>query len=147
MPAKVVVLPNDPAWASMFGSESRLILDVLGDNAIAAHHIGSTAIPAIVAKPVIDMLIVVADIESVDVCNAEMQRRGYEVMGEYGNPTRRYFRNDNDVGIRTYHVHVFPQGSPHVNRHLAFRNFMNAHSQWASKYSELKRELVSKHSE
>jgi GrpB-like predicted nucleotidyltransferase (UPF0157 family) len=131
----------------MFNAESRLVLDALGDNAITAHHIGSTAIPAVVAKPVIDMLIVVADIALVDTCNTAMQRIGYEVMGEYGISARRYFRKDNDAGIRTHHVHVFAQRSPHVKRHLAFRDFMNAHPQWAAEYSELKRELAAKHPE
>ena len=145
MPTEVVVQTYDPSWATMFTAESRLILDALRDNAIAAHHIGSTAIPAIVAKPVIDMLIVMFDIESVDACNAAMQRLGYQVMGEYGIQKRRFFRKFSDAGSRTHHVHVFPQASPHVKRHLVFRDFMNAHPKWAAEYSKLKLELAEKH--
>ena len=147
MPIEVVVLPHDPAWIDAFNVESRLILGALGENAIAAHHIGSTAIPAVVAKPVIDILIVVTYIEDVDARNVEMKRLGYQVMGEYGIPTRRYFRKDNHAGIRTHHVHVFAQGNEQVNRHLAFRDFMNAHPSWAAQYSALKRELVATHSQ
>ncbi len=145
IPMEVIVLPHDPSWVDMFSIESRLILSAFGANAIAAHHIGSTAIPAIVAKPVVDMLIVVNDIEVVDACNVEMEKLGYEAMGEFGIPSRRYFRKDNDTGKRTYHVHVFAQGSKQVDRHLAFRDFMNAHPDWAGRYSDLKCELVAKH--
>ncbi len=147
MPMEVVVVPHDPNWVSMFNAESRLILDALGGNAIAAHHIGSTAIPAVLAKPIIDMLIVVADISLVDECNGNMQKLGYEVLGEYGIPTRRYFRKDNSSGTRTHHAHVFPHGSSHVNRHIAFRDFLNSHPEWAAKYSDLKCELVVKHAD
>ncbi|MCA9123909.1 MAG: GrpB family protein [Planctomycetaceae bacterium] len=142
MPMEVLVLPYDPAWADMFHAESQLILSALGENSIAAHHIGSTAIPGVVAKPVIDMLIVVADIEAVDRCSENMEAIGYEVMGEFGIPSRRYFRKDNDTGKRTHHVHVFADGSNHIVRHLAFRDFMKAHPEWATRYSDLKLKLV-----
>ncbi len=141
----VVLMPNDPNWIAMFKAESRLIMDALGENALAAHHIGSTAIPAIVAKPIVDMLMVVRNIELVDECNLAMQQLGYEVMGEYGIPTRRYFRKTNEAAVRIYHVHIFAEESPHVSRHLAFRDFMNAHPQWARAYSELKLELAVKY--
>jgi GrpB-like predicted nucleotidyltransferase (UPF0157 family) len=141
---KVVVLPNDPEWADKFAAESRQIMIALGENANAAHHIGSSAIPTIVAKPIVDMLIVVNDIESVDDCNSEMEALGYEVMGEYGIPTRRYFRKTNEMGVRLFHVHVFQDSSPHVNRHLAFRDFMVAHPAWAAEYSNLKQQLAAR---
>lgn len=145
MPMEVVVQPHDPKWVGMFNAESTLIVRALGANAKTAHHVGSTAIPTIWAKPIIDMLIEVADIRLVDQCNDILRRLGYEAMGEYGIPTRRYFRKANRFGTRTYHAHVFPQGSPHVNRHIVFRDFMNMHPEWAAKYSDLKRELALRH--
>lgn len=93
------------------------------------------------------MFNVVSAIELVDTRNAEMGKLGYEVMGEYGIPTRRFFRKLNSVEVRTHHVHVFAQGNPHVHRHLAFRDFLNAHPQWATEYSELKRALAVKHAD
>lgn len=144
MAMEVLVLPHDPAWRDMFLAESRLILSALGQNALAAHHIGSTAIPSIVAKPVIDMLVVVKDIDAVDTRKREMESLGYEALGEFGIPCRRYFRKDSSVGKRTHHVHVFAQGSEQITRHLAFRDFMNAHPDWAARYSDLKRDLVAR---
>ena len=145
MPMEVIVVPHDPAWVEMFHAESRLIRTALGENALATHHIGSTAIPSIVAKPVIDILVAVKNIVAVDPRSDAMVSIGYEAMGELGIPARRYFRKDNAAGKRTHHVHVFAEGTDQIARHLAFRNFMNAHPEWAARYAELKRTLVAKY--
>ncbi len=142
---KVVVEPHDPRWADLFKTESELVAQALAPNVIAIHHIGSTAIPTIYAKPIIDMLIEVTDIEEVDVQNPAMEALGYEAMGEYGIPGRRYFRKDDDAGIRTHHAHTFAVGSPEVERHLAFRDYMLAHPECAQQYSALKRQLADAH--
>ena len=104
MPTEVVLVPHDATWNTQFLAESKLLLAAMGDNAIAAHPIGSTAIPAIFAKPVIDVLIVVAAIATVDGRAAEMQTMGYQAMGEFGIAGRRYFRKDDDTGTRTHQV-------------------------------------------
>jgi len=114
----------------------------LGPVVLAVHHIGSTAIPGICAKPVIDMLAVVADLTAVDRRTAEMEQLGYEVMGELGIAGRRYFRRDDSAGRRTHQIHAFGDGSPHVTRHLAFRDFMRASPAFADQYGNLKRELA-----
>jgi GrpB-like predicted nucleotidyltransferase (UPF0157 family) len=74
-----------------------------------------------------------------------MEALGYEVMGEYGIPGRRYFRKDDREGIRTHHVHAFEAGSAEAERHLAFRDYMIAHPAEAQRYSELKRRLAQEH--
>jgi GrpB-like predicted nucleotidyltransferase (UPF0157 family) len=142
MPIKVEVLPHNPGWRDEFERESKQVALALGENAIAIHHIGSTAIPNIYAKPVIDLLVEVNDITQVDNCAAAMEALGYESMGEFGIPSRRYFRKDNESGVRTHHVHIFEGGSSQVERHLAFRDYMIAHPKAAQQYSDLKRELV-----
>ena len=71
-----------------------------------------------------------------------MESLGYEVMGEFGIPGRRYFRKDNKEGIRTHHVHTFAAGSDQVRRHLAFRDYVITHPQDAQRYSELKCSLA-----
>ncbi len=147
MSTPVIVLPHNPRWVSDFELESRRVLEALGSNALEAHHIGSTAIPRAIAKPIIDILVAVAQIEPVDQQNHHMESIGYEPLGEYGIPERRYFRRRDASGTRTHHVHVFPVHSPQVDRHLAFRDFMNAHPTWALAYSKLKRELVAKYPE
>jgi len=117
----------------------------LGENVVAIYHIGSTAIPNISAKPVIDLLVEVRGISEVDGQSSAMESLGYEVMGEYGIPGRRYFRKDNQEGIRTHNMHAFEAGSAEVERHLAFRDYMIAHPGDAQRYSELKRKLAEEH--
>ncbi|MEZ6134602.1 MAG: GrpB family protein [Pirellulaceae bacterium] len=141
----VVVRQYDPSWGEEFCAASAMVLDALGTNATVAHHIGSTAIPNIVAKPIIDMLIVVQDINSVDARNQAMEDLGYEVKGEYGILKRRYFRKDSRNGTRIQHVHVYACDSAQIERHLAFRDFMIAHPNWAARYSKLKLELADRH--
>ena len=139
---KVEVVPHNPNWRNEFEVEAKKIAAALGETVLAVHHIGSTAIRGIYAKPVIDMLVEVRRISEVDARSSAMERLGYEVMGEFGIPGRRYFRKDNPAGIRTHQIHVFETGSAQVKRHLAFRDFLNAHPQEAQKYSELKRKLA-----
>jgi GrpB-like predicted nucleotidyltransferase (UPF0157 family) len=142
---KVEVVPHDPTWRGKFEIESKLVALMLGENVVAIHHIGSTAIPNIYAKPIIDILVEVKDITLVDQCNAAIAALGYEVMGEFGIPGRRYFRKDNEIGTRTHHIHTYEVNSPDIKRHLAFRDYMIAHPEDARKYSELKRQLANQY--
>ena len=142
---RVEVVPHNPGWRDAFGAEAERVAAALGENVVAVHHIGSTAIPNIYAKPVIDLLVEVGDISEVDGRSAAMESLGYEVMGEYGLPGRRYFRKDDREGVRTHHVHVFEAGSAEAERHLAFRDYMVAHPEEAQSYSELKRKLAKEH--
>lgn len=142
---KIEVVPYDPEWAEAFQAESKRIRAALGTNAVAVHHIGSTAIPGIHAKPVIDLLVEAQNLEATDGSRPAMASLGYESMGEFGIPGRRYFRKDDANGIRTHQVHVFEIGSPQVARHLAFRDFMIAHPNDALRYSDLKRRLAKEH--
>ncbi|MBA4121555.1 MAG: GrpB family protein [Acidobacteria bacterium] len=144
---KVEVVPHNPRWRNAFEAEAKHIGAALGENVVAIHHIGSTAIPDIYAKPVIDLLVEVGNITEVDERSSAMEALGYEAMGEFGIPGRRYFRKDNQEGIRTYQIHVFEAGSAQIDRHLAFRDYMIAHPEDARKYSELKRKLAKEHSQ
>ena len=139
---KVEVVQYNPKWREAFALESQRLGDTLGETVIAIHHIGSTAIPNIYAKPIIDLLVEVKDLIKIDEQNAAMQLLGYQIMGEFGIPGRRFFRKENTEGIRTHHVHIFEVGSPQINRHLAFRDYLIAHPEVAQEYSDLKRKLA-----
>lgn len=139
---KVEVVPHDPTWQKAFEVESKRVFDALSENVVAVHHIGSTAIPGIYAKPIIDLLVEVKDIVRVDRQSSSMESLGYEVMGEFRIAGRRYFRKNNQEGVRTHHIHAFKVDSEQVKRHLAFRDYMVAHPEDAQKYSELKRRLA-----
>lgn len=142
---KVEVVPHNPQWRDAFEAEAKPVAVALGENVVAIHHIGSTAIPDIYAKPVVDLLVEVGDITEVDGRSSAMESLGYEVMGEYGIPGRRYFRKDNREGIRMHNIHAFEAGSTEVERHLAFRDYMIAHPGEARRYSELKMKLAEAH--
>jgi GrpB-like predicted nucleotidyltransferase (UPF0157 family) len=142
---KVQVVPHDPRWREAFAAEAEHVAAALGPNAVAVHHVGSTAIPGIHAKPIIDLLVEVRDLAELDARSAAMESLGYQVMGEYGLPGRRYFRKDDLEGTRTHHVHVFRAGSAEAERHLAFRDYMIAHPADAQRYGELKQKLAAEH--
>ena len=142
---KVEVVPHSPQWSAAFEDEAPQISTALGANVVAVHHIGSTSIPGIYAKPVIDVMVEVSDITLVEGCYPQMATLGYEAMGEYGIAGRRYFRKNTPAGVRTHHVHVFEAGSDQVKRHLLFRDYLRTHPDDAQAYSDLKRRLASAH--
>lgn len=136
----IEVVPYDPAWAQLYAAEARLLRLVFAQNLASIHHIGSTVIPGIYAKPVIDILPVVKDLATVDALNPKMEAFGYQPKGEYGIPGRRFFFKGT-VEYRTHHVHVFQQGNPEIDRHLDFCAYLQAHPEEAQAYSQLKIEL------
>jgi GrpB-like predicted nucleotidyltransferase (UPF0157 family) len=139
---EVRVVPHDPRWSAVFAVESEHILAALALSDCEVHHIGSTAIRGISAKPIIDLLLMVPEIRALDAHASRLQALGYEVMGEYGIPGRRYFRKHSLEGQRTHHLHAFVRGSAAANRHLAFRDYMNAHVDAAQQYGALKEGLA-----
>lgn len=141
----VEVLPPNKNWPTDFLSEREKLRGVLGDVAIQIHHIGSTAIPNIYAKPVIDLLVEVTNVQEVDAYNKQMAQLGYMAHGENGIENRRYFSKGGDH--RTHHVHIFERGNPEITRHIAFRDYLIAHPDQAIAYSELKRQLAVAHRE
>lgn len=144
---EIEVVPHNFEWRDEFETEAKQIAAALGENIVSVYHIGSTAIPNIYAKPIIDLLVEVKDISVVDEQNSAMESLGYEVMGEFGIVGRRYFRKDNQHGIRTHQIHTFVSSSPEVERHLAFRDYLIAHAEEAQSYSDLKRRLIEKNSQ
>ena len=147
MPRRVKVVPHAESWAREFAREVPVIRECLGANTNEIHHIGSTAIPDIFAKPIIDILAEVKSIAEVDGASGAMRGAGYEAMGEFGIAGRRYFRKDDSGGVRTHHVHAFEVGHLDVARHLAFRDYLRSHPEVAREYSDLKRGLAAEHPE
>lgn len=138
----VHVVDHDPDWEIKFQIEAHRITEAIGQTAVRVHHIGSTAIPKIKAKPVIDILLEVLSLDDLDQKAAMLESLGYEAMGEFGIPGRRYFRLDDACGTRTHQVHAFEAGVPNVVRHVAFRDYMRAHALIAEEYGTLKEHLA-----
>ena len=139
---KILVTPYNPDWPKFFDIEASKIKEALGTNCIAIHHIGSTSIPGLSAKPVIDILPVVRNIQEVDKATKVMESLGYEAKGEYGIAFRRYFQKGKD--IRTHNVHVYQESDPEISRYLKFRDWMRSHPSDAESYGKLKLELANK---
>ena len=146
MARKIEVVPYNPDWPRLYSAEAESIAAALGGEMTAIHHIGSTAIPGIKAKPVLDFLVAVHRIEKVDQHNGSMIALGYEPRGEYGIPGRRYFIK-HTAGTRSHHVHIFQNGNSEITRHLNFRDYIRAHPDEARAYSRLKEDLARQHPE
>ena len=111
---------------------------------LALHHIGSTSVPGLIAKPVIDMLGEAQDLAAVDACKPALANLGYLAHGENGIPGRRYFEKRDDAGRRTHHLHVFATGSHEIGRHLTFRDRLRANPELAAEYGELKLAILAR---
>jgi len=145
-PIKVELLPHDPGWSHLANAEARLLMGVLGPNLRIVHHIGSTAIPSIRAKPILDLVPVVSNLAELDKCQGKIEALGYDWWGELGLPGRRYCtKSDPDTGHRTVQLHFYEDGSTEIKRHLAFRNYLRAHPGLAAEYDRLKGECQRRH--
>ncbi|MGA9290430.1 MAG: GrpB family protein [Anaerobacillus sp.] len=137
---KVEVEKFNDIWSDLFLLEAQKLEQLFGENMIEIHHIGSTAVKGLKAKPVIDIMPVVQDLSLVDQKNDEMKAIGYEAMGENGLVGRRFFRKGGD--LRSHHVHLYERGNPDIDRHLAFRDYLIEHPEDRSLYGETKAELA-----
>jgi len=136
----IEVIPYDSNWLKEFKIEASRIKPLFSGNFIAIHHIGSTAVPGLSAKPTIDIILEVCNIDLVDACNDAMAGLGYEALGEYGIFGRRLFIKGEEK--RTHHVHTFQTGNTEIHRHLCFRDYLIAHPEDAKNYAELKIRLA-----
>jgi GrpB-like predicted nucleotidyltransferase (UPF0157 family) len=137
----VEIAEYDPAWPAQYERESDLIARALGDLVVAIEHVGSTAVPGLGAKPIIDIMVGVRTLAEGERCIRPLERLGYEYRGEAGIPGRLYFRKLTD-GLRTHHIHMVEIGSDFWQRHLLFRDYLREHRQEAQDYYELKVRLA-----
>jgi GrpB-like predicted nucleotidyltransferase (UPF0157 family) len=135
----VVVVPYDEAWPSLFKRERIRIQRAIDSWAEQIEHIGSTAVPGLAAKPILDILIGVRSLRDADFCIEPLERLGYEYRGEAGVPGRRFFRKGNP---KTHHLHLAEVGSEFWERHLLFRDYLRTHPEAAQVYARLKHHLA-----
>lgn len=143
-PKLVEVRAYDDQWPAAFGRERDELISVLGVAAAAIHHIGSTSVPGLHAKPVIDILVESPSLALIDSATPSLEGRGYEARGEYGVPGRRYFSKTPARALKV-HLHVFESGNPRVARHLLLRDYLRVHPPEARRYGELKTRLAETH--
>ena len=137
------VVPYRAEWPELFAREAELLADVFASTGAVIEHIGSTAVPGLGAKPIIDIMIGVGTLTDAESRVRELAAAQYEYVPEYEAelPERRYFRKP-FIRPRTHHLHIVVRGSDFWTRHLLFRDYLRAHSDVAAAYYELKRQLA-----
>lgn len=135
----VELLPHDPAWLRVAKEESQALASAMGADLLAIHHIGSTAIAEIRAKPIVDLLAVVASVDALDSRQHDIEALGYVWRGEWGLPGRRYcVKSDAAIGRRLIHLHCFQEAAPEILGYLAFRDYLRTHPAVAMAYEHEK---------
>jgi GrpB-like predicted nucleotidyltransferase (UPF0157 family) len=144
MSEEVVIVDYNPRWPARYEEEKASILALIGEYVVGIHHVGSTSVPGLGAKPIIDVMIGIRDLAFVENCVSPLQSLEYEYLGEYGIPGRHYFRKPAAGGIehRTHHIHMMQTDHSQWRRHLLFRDYLRSHPEDAKRYEFLKRELA-----
>lgn len=138
-PIKVELLPHDPNWAARAAAEATALMTALGSCVTVVHHIGSTSIAGIRAKPILDLMPIVTSHAVFEHRRGEIEALGYVWKGEYGLPGRRYCTKSDPVsGVRLVHLHCYEAHHPDVARSLAFRDYLRAHTDIAAAYEDEK---------
>lgn len=137
MNKKIEVLPYNPMWPEMFEIEANSIRQAVEGNWIAIHHIGSTSVPGLSAKPIIDIILVAKDNM---VLTPQLGKLGYKARGELNIPFRQYFtKNEMPVKI---HLHTYGEGNPEIELNLMFRNALRNSPDSCEDYVNLKFQLL-----
>lgn len=135
------IVPYDSAWPTRFGEERGRLEEAIGPwIAGGIHHLGSTAVPGLAAKPIIDILVGVEDLESSRGCFDPLAGLGY-LYAPYRTEKMHWFCKP-DPSHRTHHLHLVPVGSRRYEEELAFRNRLRANPMLAAEYADLKRDLA-----
>ncbi|TWT09188.1 GrpB family protein [Planomicrobium sp. CPCC 101079] len=140
---KVRLTEYDKNWVRMFEQESGRLKEVFGDEILRFEHFGSTSVPGMKAKPVVDMMCLVKEIGKIDAFNERMLCLGYDVAGDWGIEGRRLFRKGGDN--RSHHIHFYQFDHSQIERHLVFRDYLRSHPEEAERYGQLKEELAGRH--
>lgn len=131
-------------WPLEFSREVTRLKALLDDELVTVHHIGSTSVPALASKPIIDLLPLVRDIARIDQRTNVLEQAGYKAWGEYGLARRRYFTKDRG-DYRTHNIHMYQVDDPSIERHLAFCAYLRSHEQTRVEYEALKRRVYARH--
>jgi GrpB-like predicted nucleotidyltransferase (UPF0157 family) len=140
-PTTIVVADYDPAWPERFRQEAKKIRAALGEAALAIEHIGSTSVPGLAAKPIVDILLVVEDSSDEASYVPALERAGYVLrVRERDFHEHRMFR----TVAKDVHVHVFSPGSPEIDRYLLLRDRLRNNEEDRELYARTKRDLATR---
>ncbi len=135
---KIQVHPYDPLWAMQYDHILAQIRTSLEERLLDAHHVGSTAVPGLCAKPIIDIILCVSTLSDVIL---RLEALGYVFKGEINIPFRAYFTKKDHV-----HLHVYEKDHPEIALNVVFRDYLRAHPKVKDQYAALKEALLKKES-
>lgn len=150
MTRTIEIVDYDPAWAEAFAGISQAVAAALGPLALRIEHVGSTAVPGLGAKPIIDLDVVIESPGVLALVVEALKTLGYSHEGDGGIPGREAFRREgatvpaNGSGRLwpAHHLYVCPRDSEELGRHLRFRDYLRSHPEAAARYEALKRDLA-----
>jgi len=138
----IEVVPHNDRWVMLYGSEAAAIHSALGVDALGIEHFGSTAVPGLVAKPIIDILIGAPEGSDPHTAIVSLRQLGYEYLGEDGRRPGRYFWRKR--GADAFNVSVVPFRGALWESNLAVRDFLRTHPEWAERYGQVKLRAAAK---
>lgn len=133
---KLIIVPYNFDWPITFEREASKIKEVLGSNCLSIHHIGSTAVPGLLAKPIIDIIVIVTNLEETI---RPLESLGFKYKGEYNIPMRFYF---NRAGGVATNLHIYEENHPEIDLNLLFRDYLRNHPKVRAEYANLKESLL-----
>lgn len=142
MKRRVEVLPFDPAWTQAFEDIKAELQSALGGLCIRIEHVGSTSVPGLSAKPVIDIDAVIRDRSMLGEVIAALGKLGYIHEGDLGIPGREAFGYEGKEHLMKHHLYVCAEDSDELKRHIAFRDYLRTHPETAKEYSRIKEEAA-----
>lgn len=147
----IVLIPYQPNWPRMAADEIAALEAILPKNNIVdIQHVGSTAIPKMYAKPIIDIQIIVRSLDVMKLIAVPiLQKLGYEYWDENPDPEKMFFvKGMPPYGEkRTHHIHIFTESAPYSRDKIRFRDYLRQHANAANEYQQLKEKLVKEHAE
>lgn len=147
-PYPVRLVRHEPGWARIADQESTRLLGAAGDAILEMHHIGSTSIPGIMAKPIVDLMGVAPSLDELEEARGRIEALGYAWHGEFGLEGRRFCTlSDPTSGQRRFHLHCYAIGDHSILRHLAFRDYLRSNAAVARAYEQMKDECAARHPE
>jgi GrpB-like predicted nucleotidyltransferase (UPF0157 family) len=133
--------PYDQEWVDLFNAEKARLSGAIGEYVLDIQHVGSTAIPGMLAKPIIDIGVAVEDFDQARICIPPLEALGYIFRGEYGIPRRHYLINGEP---RKYHVHINEINGQNWENHVLFRDTLISHPELARDYAAIKTSLAAR---
>ena len=138
---KIIVVAYNPDWEKEFEQIKSELIPVLSDLILNIEHVGSTSVPGLYAKPIIDIDIVI-ELELFDKVKEQLEKIGYFHVGNLGIEGREAFKYENKPHLMEHHLYVCDKNSDELKRHIALRNFLRNNKEYCDKYSAIKIEMA-----